>query len=381
MKWLTVTSLSFQIVAFGGLRLLLSCRITDAWSAEWIALPSSLQPPRSGHVAFTLDNSIYIFGGYAEEDSEGEVKRYSTNDLWKWEGEGWKCVQAPDLWTNDNSMNPHQIPQQRLAAAAASLPGTAFVLGGWDSQQPGTGGVILNDIACLQNHKDNVQWSSDADVNLGAPTSRLIAVSISESTILVHNHRCTDSVILVTKGKDLMDIQYTCTTQPTTGIPPSPRGLHAATYLPNQVVIFGGAAQSGEMSNQVYTLDTQTWEWKELKINGPQPSPRASPCFCSLDDSTCILFGGADRSLEEQGVFLHGCDDLWLLHVHQARWEQLTPTSNVIPPGRNAATLTPIPNRQGKDGSVAFLLTGGWYPFRSTHSQIFLLQLEREGSS
>jgi hypothetical protein len=204
--------------------------------------------------------------------------------------------------------------------------------------------------------------------------------------VLLHNHRCTDHVLLF-DGHEVRK-------QATTGAAPSPRGLHAAVSLNNQLVVFGGAAQDGSMSNQVFCLDLTTWIWKEIEImtSDSSPSPRASPCLCALkDQKSCILFGGAARSEETGG--LEGCSDLWILRFddndNTAKWEELS-TQNA-PPGRNAATLTPLPGPpmgvsssddddvDDDDDTIAeyFLLSGGWYPFRTTYSDNFVLKVSQ----
>jgi len=412
--------------------------VVHAWTAEWIPVPHAnhIVPPRSGHVAFSLqDNQVYVFGGYAEqqdkEPNEDETTttttsatpiRYPINDLWAFDGDTleWRCVHPARLWgTIDTSptttattapMEGKWIPQQRLAAAAVSLSNKALVLGGWDSQEAGTGGVILNsiDMLVLESEGDATRtdpvWKMDPSMNLGEPTSRQVAVALSDTTVLMHNHRCTDHVLLIELSNN--ENKMTIRRQPTTGAAPSPRGLHAASACSrgNRVVVFGGAAQTGEMSNELFVLDTITWEWSEIKVYGDVPTPRASPCLCVLEEEDCnppdditqhsshqatfVLFGGADRSLAEEGVPLHGCNDLWLLHLTfhddeggpqaqsktMAKWERLLPTtSTTLPPGRNAATLTPIPNQPH-----TFVLQGGWYPFRKTHRQTSLLKLKKD---
>ena len=416
--------------------------LVHAWTAEWIPVPQSnhIVPPRSGHVAFSLqDNQVYVFGGYAEQQDEepydDETRtttttampiRYPINDLWAFDGDtlGWKCVHPASLWgTIDTAPTATAttaqregkgIPQQRLAAAAVGLSNKALVLGGWDSQEAGTGGVILNsiDLLALESEGDATRtdpvWKMDPSVNLGEPTSRQVAVALSDTTVLMHNHRCTDHVLLIelpNNDEDDDGNKMTIRRQPTTGAAPSPRGLHTASVcsLGNKVVVFGGAAQTGEMSNELFVLYTITWEWSEIKVYGDVPTPRASPCFCVLEEdcnppddttqhsshqATFVLFGGADRSLAGEGVPLHGCNDLWLLHLTfhddeggpqsqsktMATWERLLPTtSTTLPPGRNAATLTPLPNQPH-----TFVLQGGWYPFRKTHRETYLLKLKKD---
>ena len=378
--------LSLILVVFSSSSLVLC----SAWNAEWIEFhPSqSIHPPRSGHVAFSLNDEVYVFGGYAEEIENEKIIRYATNDLWKLNPKGptWENVNTKELHVDDcDECNDNaKIPQQRLAAAVGCIDSSAYVFGGWDPQTPGTGGVILDGISEYNPSSDGWNGSVLKQVNLGETTSRHVAINIGKDTILLHNHRCTDSVLLFRKD----DQAYSLQSQATTGTPPSPRGLHAACKLlgdnSNQVLVFGGAAQDGTMSNQVFVLDTTTWSWKELSSATPiskMPAPRASPCVCSIDEQTCIVFGGASPS---KSGGLHGWDDLWImktdLEAGTVEWEELMVDNAVSPQGRNAATLTAIskPSSIGDDdgsSSQYFILTGGWYPFVKTHGDNFILKV------
>jgi len=226
--------------------------------------------------------------------------------------------------------------------------------------------------------------------------------------------------------------------QPTTGDVPSSRGLHCATslaYGPNDddddandtddddannnattkaMVIFGGAAKDGNMSNEVFVLDVRSWKWTRLDCSSSVgddggndgddiPTPRAGACLCPLDDHSVLLFGGAMPATVEEGGGLLGLNDVWVLHVDmehgKGKWECLIRNQSVVdddddndddgvvrPPGRNAATLCAInagkllPNMkagtEGDDGKGScFLLQGGWYPFRKTYDDVFLLRI------
>lgn len=383
--------------------------MTSAWTAKWIDLDldigSSINPPRSGHVAFGLDDKVYVFGGYAEDRDTSA--RYPTNDLWCFEN-GKK-----NKWSLVKPASPSQ-PQARLAAAAVSCQldqdrTAGLVLGGWDSQEAGTGGVILKDIqAFTSGSEDGGSWI-ELPVDLQESTSRLCAVPlVSESTsssslqskILIHNHRCTDHVLL-------LDLETSkLIKQPVSGTAPSARGLHSCAQLKgtSKVVLFGGAAQNGMMSNEVFLLDTESWVWEDCSCreskndNNAIPSPRASPCFEALDEKSCILFGGA--SVPDEGG-LHGCSDTWLLELIEsdkndgasttttAKWTQLGEDNSAqAPPGRNAATLTPLLSKSlviggendmnENNDSQHFLLSGGWYPFRTTYGDNFVLKVTKK---
>ena len=216
-----------------------------------------------------------------------------------------------------------------------------------------------------------------------------------------------------------------------------PEPYHTTMRYKNLIVLFGGAAQDGTMSNEVFVLDTVTWEWTTIECvddsTNPSniPSPRASPCLVALDDTTCIVFGGASRIPPSEGNGLHGCSDTWLLELvphavgdnegtgsalngktsWKVKWTQLYPDAkeddndnsssvrqHVSPPGRNAATLTPIPflrkgillhgddTNDGDDNvgdddddtsTQYFLLSGGWYPFRTTYNDNFVLKVTK----
>mmetsp|Transcript_61398 Transcript_61398/g.150269 ORF Transcript_61398/g.150269 Transcript_61398/m.150269 type:complete len:458 (-) Transcript_61398:211-1584(-) len=400
----------------------------SAWSVEWIPLSRNINkvtPPRSGHVSFSVDDKIYVFGGYVEETAQ---KRYPSNDLWVLHGNvnegdgttgpgtGWKKVM-------EKSASSQEIPRQRLAAAAVTVSSDAsptptksdvgVLLGGWDSGQVGTGGEILKDIwtygssSGMSDTCDATEIWKESMVDLGEPTSRLCAVTLDDkTTVVVHNHRCLDDVmVLIFSDKDSVTLKK----QPMTGRPPSARGLHVMTRLSgnnsNKIVLFGGAAQSGEMSNEVFVLDSQTWEWTpvEMIVDGTKadrhgPSPRASPCFVTLDDTTCLLFGGA--SVLEAGG-LYGCNDTWLLELDfntsakggkvTAKWTSVFEddvNSGTSPPGRNAATMIPVSSQNASqllsiegtdidDSSKYFLLHGGWFPFRKTYNEDFILKVSK----
>mmetsp|Transcript_14410 Transcript_14410/g.31233 ORF Transcript_14410/g.31233 Transcript_14410/m.31233 type:complete len:512 (-) Transcript_14410:277-1812(-) len=427
----------------------------EAYSSPSTTLPMKIDPPRSGAVSFSTpsNDKIFTFAGYAEIDSassapEAPPERYAVNDLWQF-------VPYPEESTSDENASwgwtkvlqredDEYIPGPRLASAIAVLPSTgnddnkhensqAVLLGGWDPQTPGTGGIILDDVSLLD--LDSLEWSrlyttsaNDNEEEVistipGGPTSRHVAVPLSikcpekneiRNTICLHNHRCEDHVLLLStttadgEGENVVFAQWEH--QPTTGDAPSSRGLHCAAPLKNKrdntskaMVIFGGAAKDGVMSNEACVLDVRTWRWTRLHCGGDGndsvPSPRAGACLCPLDENSVVLFGGATPG--ENGGLV-GLNDVWVLHVDmeggKGKWHCLSSNQNsvgdVCPPGRNAAVLSEIdvekllPNnivwkQEGvsssaddeKEECVDFLLQGGWYPFRKTYNDVFLLRI------
>jgi hypothetical protein len=318
------------------------------------------------------------------------------------------------------------------------------LLGGWDPQTPGTGGVILDDVSMLD--MDTLEWSQCIDDAMDdskslfaslpdGPTSRHVAVHLSiskqrndnnkhdggaprEDIICLHNHRCDDHIlqlsITTTTAKEGTRV-VRWDRQATTGEAPSSRGLHCATTIHQSsvMVLFGGAAKDGLMSNESFVLDTETWKWTKLDCNisdddnntaARLPAPRAGACLCSLDENSVLLFGGATPG--EKGLV--GLNDVWVLTVNKdsgrGTWDCLIEHQNdndgdikiddgiLRPPGRNAASLNEIDierllpkdiiwKRSGSSSEGKckyFLLNGGWYPFRKTYNDIFLLRISPE---
>jgi hypothetical protein len=324
-----------------------------------------------------------------------------VNDLWEFvpyqencESWGWKQVVAAG---DDESPGP------RLAFAMASMPSSsnAFVIGGWDPMVPGTGGIILDDVSVL--NVQSLKWSTPTNADNseklstipGGPTSRHVAVALADDTICLHNHRCEDHVkLLRTSSEEQNKVRWEH--RKTSGEAPSSRGLHCASTLASYsdgisktkaMVIFGGAAQNGLMSNESFVLDATTWKWTKLDCGETTPSPRAGACLCALDDNSVLLFGGA---MSTEGGLL-GLNDVWVLNVEsgKGRWECLLKHQSVVldnsssafPPGRNAATLTEInarkilPINMFEEGCKYYLLQGGWAPFRKTYDDVFLLRV------
>lgn len=370
-----------------------------SWTAEWIAqCPAAadrVTPRRSGHAAFVHGTTPYVFGGYAEEEDEEESKdsngstplrRYVVNDLWRWsdDDDGGGAGPHHRRWTPVATTGDR--PGPRLVSAAAVAGDTAYLLGGWDPETAGTGGIMLDTVHALNLLTRT--WTRLPVRLPDGPTSRHVAVALppgrgsrsnSRQRLLVHTHRCVDCVLLFDT------VTQSFTKQNTTGVGPSPRGLHAAVVVNDTTVcLFGGAAQDQTMSNEAFLLDTVTWRWTKVapssSADAAGPCPRAGPCLVAADEQTVVAYGGARAT----AAGLVPCADLWALALDTGTWTELIPTTKAgaVPPPRNAATLTPVRNRDAdgggggnSPGGKSFVLTGGWAPFSQTWDDCFVLRL------
>jgi len=374
-----------------------------ALQASWRRLSTTItagtvQPPRSG-AATATDGSgvVYLFGGYAEEDGD---KRYATNDLWAFEGGEWCRLQHA---------SSQKGPGPRLCSAAAVVKGELVVFGGWDPREPGTGGVILDDVWAL--NLETFEWTQVGQMPRG-PCSRHVAVAVDETLVVAHTFRCLDSVLAYdATAKRMREI-------PTHGTAPSPRGLHAAALCGRDFVVFGGADKTGNMRSDAWALDTATWTWRQVVVGEEEeegPTPRAGASAAALDRNTLLVCCGAQQATTEGGLVPRA--DLWALHLPTASWTRLLDDDNDVLPPRNAAAFAFLDssatsasyNDDDDDDDDAplldtlqrattdvlsaadddeqplmmtsrFLLHGGWHPFVRTFDDTSLLVVRRRTS-
>lgn len=295
---------------------------TLGWA--WKAL-DTIGPRVSGHAASRADGDrVLLFGGLT-----GPAGSPVSDELWSYEGGTW------------NPLEFETGPGRRMYSASAVLDGSLYLFGGWDPGEPGSGGTFLDDVWRLDLETN--KWTELEAMPCG-PVSRHTACTVGDM-IVVHTFR---SVLVLKDGK--------LTEQETTG--EAPEGLSMCAVAPlgdNTMWIFGGSTKTQALSSDSYVLNTKTWVWTKLST-ADGPSARATPCAATMDDSTCVMFGGASlgEGGYEGGAGLISQDDTWKCTVEgdAAKWEKVLSEG---PEARIAATLTLI-------GDKNFLLQGGYDP-------------------
>lgn len=320
-----------------------------ALTPKWTALPSASGDPRvSGH-ATAIDKSgrVLCFGGLT-----GSAGSPCTDALWAYD-DGWE-----QLETNGG-------PGPRMYAAAAALGDNFYVFGGWDPEAPGSGGTFKDEVWSFD--VPSKKWSQLAPMPCG-PVSRHTACTVGD-LIVVHTFR----------GVLVMDSSGELREQSTSGDAPTDFSMCACAALgDSRMLIFGGSTKSQGMSDVVYLLDTATWAWSKLRSEsdkanegGRVPTPRASSCAASVDDRSCVVFGGAGLGGGgyEGGGGLRAFDETWLVEVtddnERAVWTEVDVAvaggggGAHRPPARVAASLNRL---GGEGGGGRYLLQGGWDP-------------------
>lgn len=427
--------------------------LSNSWHAQWIhhhphsqsidtndISSSSLltQPPRrSGQMSFIIPqkqpqyhpttsddkfsttNDLYVFGGYVEEDIKlsstttptelitttehvgGNVRRFATNDLWRYrintknnnhESDDSTSSSTTKSTTNDDGIwesisTNGNIPTERLVGTIVSFANddditTAYLIGGWNSNTNNPDEMFLDTIHRLDIIPDSnnaTKWTLLPVRIPDGPCSRHISIPLSKNRILIHNHRCIDYVYIF----DCITNQFH--KQVTTGNFPGSIGLHCCTTINhNQLFIFGGAYQNGTMSNHIHVLDLNEWKWTSTtstNTNIQQPTPRAGSSMCYVDDESVIIYGGAERSDDGSGS-LKARGDVWLYHIPTHQWTLLMNDDTIqnIPSPRNAASLLPIivSTTKQKQTEQYYKLYGGWLPFQETYNDNYWLHLYKK---
>jgi len=306
--------------------------MSDMATASWLGVKSPAAPKVSGQ-ATAVDSSgrIFLFGGLT--NGAGSP---CTNEVWTFANGEWQQVETLN-----------KGPGPRMYAAAGMLGNSMYVFGGWDPEAPGSGGTFKDEIWRLD--LDKMEWSQMEAIPFG-PVSRHCACTVG-SRIVVNTFR----------GVFTLEADGQVIERASEGDAPVGLSMQACSPLgEDAMLIFGGATKTQQMTANVWRLDTSSWKWTKLQVQGePMPTPRGSSCAAPFGDDAILVFGGAGMGSDGygSGKGLVPYNETWLLRVggDVATWNAVD-TGASAPTARVAASLSPLPN--GK----AFLMQGGWDP-------------------
>lgn len=292
---------------------------------SWLA--TSPGPSLSGCASTTVNSAVYSFGGLV-----GSADSSVVNDLWKFQHEKWSKVAAID-----------KSPPKRMYSAAATdqKNENIYIFGGWDPGERGSGGTFLNDVwkFCVENDT----WEELA--SLPYPMSRHSACTVGEK-IVIHTFKGT----IIFDNENLK-------IQETSGDDPNDLSMCAVAENGTHLILFGGSTRDQKMSNELFLLDTKTWNWSKMKQEGDIPCERAGCNICRLEKGF-LLFGGGTIGGKgyDGGKGLIGLSDTYILNIEEniAKWEKNDEGCADLPGPRVVPTLESI------NGVV--YLHGGWNP-------------------
>jgi hypothetical protein len=348
--------------------------------------------PRSGGTALPLPTAdgFVLVGGYTEEAGPAAAPplRAPTAEAW--------TVRLGGEVTRLSTATGRPAPPPRLAAAGATVGGTAWLIGGWDPGDKGDGGEILGDVWSLDLASS--AWTPHPAAALAAPASRHAAAPLPDGRVIIHTHRCGETVLcldVADPGKPKMS-EMACAPDPVAGFPSS-RGLASLVALPPQqgssdttttLLLFGGAPRRGGMDNDLWRLTVGrrggrvAGQWARVgpavtPSGGPPPPawppPRCSHVAAGLPGGMLVWSGSF---YAEGGGLVARDDGPWWWDEASGAWSELPAGSgsDAPPAPRNAAAAAAVVEKG--TGRRGVLVQGGWDPFRVTYGDTAVLWVE-----
>ncbi|XP_051114672.1 uncharacterized protein LOC127240186 [Andrographis paniculata] len=108
---------------------------------------------------------------------------------------------------------------------------------------------------------------------------------------------------------------------------PEPREGHSAVLIDKRIFIYGGCGrfENGDVYyNDLHTLDTETFQWKNVVTDGTPPSKREGQSCISWRHNI-IVVGGEDSSSSSS-------PDVHRIHVDNKVWYKMHCTGEILPP-------------------------------------------------
>lgn len=120
------------------------------------------------------------------------------------------------------------------------------------------------------------------------------------------------------------------------GTPPHPRASHRSVVVGRKLWVVGGCYVDEDYTwhhfADVWTLDLDTWEWKEESVTGDQPRGRQSHSLCVIPNTRrVVLFGGHAEDVPQD---LNDCFILDTEHKTWTKVEYANESPDDVPLGR-----------------------------------------------
>ncbi|KAF2069331.1 hypothetical protein CYY_009352 [Polysphondylium violaceum] len=293
----------------------------ETWEWEQITIDNNYITPRNGHSVTTVNKQLLVFGGGSFSGFLNDVLMFDPILL------QWKTIEATG-----------SIPSGRSKHSATLMGDRIYVFGGGDGIR------LYNDTYYLDLATMN--W-----VHVNIDNGRLIPsarwghsmVPLSDCTILLFGghsgtKRLNDLYIFNTETNEWSQPKLSVDSEET----PQPRAGHSASMIGHHMVIFGGG--DGHIINDFYGLDTREWRWWKIKSNTPEARCAHSS---NIINNKLVIYGGGNglQCLKKLLIFekLDHLEELYQQYIKQ--YKPLKSTSLSISP---TATTNSTPNKSSK---------------------------------
>lgn len=86
---------------------------------------------------------------------------------------------------------------------------------------------------------------------------------------------------------------------------PSARSGHRMVHVKKQLIVFGGFhdnLRDYKYFNDVYSFNTETYQWARLETSGTPPAPRSGCCMVPMADGKVLIYGGYSKEKIKKDV-------------------------------------------------------------------------------
>lgn len=128
----------------------------------------------------------------------------------------------------------------------------------------------------------------------------------------------------------------------------------------------------------LWRLDLETMQWRQLHPSGTTPPARCSTVAAVVDQAgTRVLYVGGAFYGTSGGLEMLG--DVQVLDLGQGtgdgQWVEVA-SGGSTPSARNAAAAAMLPNSDGSGSKRRLLMHGGWKAFVETYNSTYLVDVE-----
>jgi hypothetical protein len=171
---------------------------------------------------------------------------------------------------------------------------------------------VLNDLWIL--NCDNVVWNTTLAEMSGAVWTQKQATGSLPGPLKGHTAVYYKNQLVIFGGEDdkgqVNDNLYFLDTESMVWTMKEVKGkgrtLHQMQVVAEEYLVVSFGVREGKVCNDVCLLDLKVTEWKEIKLNGTSPSPRYAHSLAVSEELESVIFGGvkADNSLANNDLFV-----------------------------------------------------------------------------
>nr|XP_033807819.1 kelch domain-containing protein 2 isoform X2 [Geotrypetes seraphini] len=278
---------------------------------------------RSGHVAVTDGQSMFVWGGYKNAPIRGYYDCYLPRD------ELWIYNMETGRWKKSSTTG--DIPPSMSGSCAVSLDGMLYLFGGHHAQ----GNTNLFYMLNLKPGSSMLQWDRIECKGTSPSAKDKLGAWVYKNKLIFFGgygyYREDDNIgtfefdetsfgnSIYPRGWNnhihVLDVKTFTWSQPVTmGKSPSPRAAHACATVGNRGYVFGGRYRDARM-NDLYFLNLDTWEWNEVITRGICPVGRSWHSLTRVSSESLFLFGGF--TTDKQPL-----SDAWIYCIDKNEWIQ-----------------------------------------------------------